>query len=606
MNTNSEQIWLGKENFFFKLKKKLNFIKFFLILSITFFLFSLFLIANFYYNLSPNFILSFIIVKFQFKYPDIINFLNFFNKNNYVYGYFCFSNGECSWSKILLIQSNLKYINNYINYISPILKSSVIFSSIITGIFDIFVIKFFKGKTKEISKDLPLRGRKVVRNINELPKKYRKNYYLPLGENVGVPFEDIFRHIFILGASGSGKTTLINQQIAKLKNKKVIILGYKGDFLAKFYNPEIDIIFNPYDERNIGWRLLNDLKKSNQIYSFAQSIIKETKEPFWSDSATLVFVAICEICLSLNEISNKKLFKYLTMSLPEMYSFLLKLSENIDSAKLACQALGGSDTKHGRSILSTLSTAIKDFKFLNDGDFSFRTWIRDNSCNNWLFIENGPQQDNLSSLYSGIIDIIANEILSLPDCEIGEREIYIVIDEWGTLNKIDSIRKLITLGRSKGCCMILANQDLARISKIYDKDLDTMFNSLGTLISFKIEDNFTQEYLSKTFGKIKFKNIRKSHQLTKENNNSISYMSNLNERNAVLGSEFGSLNKFECFIKFPDGIIFKHKIKEKFFENIIPENEIFIEKSELNIEENHLLKHKLSSYSINQNHLSDD
>jgi ABC-type ATPase with predicted acetyltransferase domain len=184
----------------------------------------------------------------------------------------------------------------------------------------------------------------------------------------------------VIGPNGAGKTTLINQQLKKLRDDKVIVMGYKGDFLTKFYYPQ-DIIFNLFDERNIGWRVLNDLKKKPQIESFAKTMIQETKETFWSDSARLVFTAICEIAISIGKTSNKDIFNYLSLPLPEMYSLLKKASSNIESCQNALQALGGSDTKQGKSILSNLSHAIKDFKYLNDGNFSFRKWVQNNNIN---------------------------------------------------------------------------------------------------------------------------------------------------------------------------------------------------------------------------------
>ena len=64
----------------------------------------------------------------------------------------------------------------------------------------------------------------------------------------------------------------------------------------------------------------------------------------------------------------------------------------------------------------------------------------------------------------------------------------------------------------------------------------------------------------------------------------------IHEKYAVLGSELGTLDKFQCFIRFPNGSIVKHKIEKKFFNNILEDDEIFIEKPELKVTENSDLK----------------
>jgi energy-coupling factor transporter ATP-binding protein EcfA2 len=587
MKRRKNNVWIGKNNLFFKFKMNLKSFKAAFIVGIVVFLVITSAILKYYYHINPLSIFTYYFAKWQVNIGGLPGSLtDLFNKNSYIY----FTQLNGTWEKILYKNFNVDALNYFAKIIIPKYKVSAVFGSA-GGFFSyILTMQVFDFSGKKVIAEIPIRGRTILKNIKGLDKKYRKNFQMPIAKKIGLPLNECFQHIFIVGASGSGKTTLINQQLHKLKDKKVVILGYKGDFITKFYNPTRDIIFNPLDIRNIGWCLLNDLSKKNQIYSFAKSIIKETKEPFWSDSARTVFTAIAEICLGSGQVSNKIFSNYLKKPLDEMYSLLSRARFHIDSAARACQALGGYNTKLGTSILSTLTEGIMGFEFLNNGSFSFRKWVRSRE-NNWIFIENGPQQETLNNLFSGVIDIITNEILSLPDVkEIGEREIYIVIDEWGALNKIDSLVKLITLGRSKGACMILANQDLARIKNAYDIEMDSMFNSLGTLVSFKVEDNYTQGYLSKTFGKIEYEKARNSHVMGTEDRNSMSFLRDIHEKYAVLGSELGTLDKFQCFIRFPNGSIVKHKIEKKFFNNILEDDEIFIEKPELKVTENSDLK----------------
>ena len=71
------------------------------------------------------------------------------------------------------------------------------------------------------------------------------------------------------------------------------------------------------------------------------------------------------------------------------------------------------------------------------------------------------------------IDTLVREILSMADDP--NRRVFFIIDELGSLYRLESILDLLTVGRSKGACLICANQDLGRIEDTYGKSNTATF-----------------------------------------------------------------------------------------------------------------------------------
>src|SRR5207248_2304863 len=71
----------------------------------------------------------------------------------------------------------------------------------------------------------------------------------------------------------------------------------------------------------------------------------------------------------------------------------------------------------------------------------------------------------------------------------------------GSLDKMPCIFDFLTMGRSKGGVLVLANQDLGSVSSIYGTDKkETFFNNFNVHLVFRLNDPTTSEFLSKAFG----------------------------------------------------------------------------------------------------------
>lgn len=124
-----------------------------------------------------------------------------------------------------------------------------------------------------------------------------------------------------MGAPGTGKTVFQPQIIARIleRGDPAVIYDLKGDFVAKFYKPGRDHLFNPMDTRCFPWTIFNDIHYDHDIDAVAGSVIPEDgKDPFWNKAASSLFGAIIRTCVYHGRTTNKDLDTMMRMPLAEL------------------------------------------------------------------------------------------------------------------------------------------------------------------------------------------------------------------------------------------------------------------------------------------------
>jgi len=101
------------------------------------------------------------------------------------------------------------------------------------------------------------------------------------------------------------------------------------------------------------------------------------------------------------------------------------------------------------------------------------------------------------------VNVIGSYILNLSDDL--QRRIYLFLDEFTSLNKLEQVIKLIKLGRSKGASIWLAFQDFQQLEKIYSReDMRTVINSCATIAVLQLKEPQAAQYFADRFGKMEF------------------------------------------------------------------------------------------------------
>ena len=439
-------------------------------------------------------------------------------------------------------------------YFNKIFKKRIKDKKVIKGSKLISLSEFVK-KLKKFESKLFIGGFDKNKHIlvyeDKLNLKLNKKEELEFRKNkLPIPYKIENKHFFILGAPGSGKTLLLNELLEQLKirEEKTIIHDFKGDFVDKFYNPIEDLIFNPVNG-DISWSIFNDIENEFDIDFIAASIISQPgfkEDPFWKNAARDVLVAILKYCYKNNLTKNSDIFEILKKSNEEIAELLEK-----NGFGYVKDYISGKDSKQAQSVMATLKQHTKFFEILKDGDFSIRDYLKNGK--GFIFLQNTASiKDTISPVLSLFLDVFAKNVLFLKDNL--DRRVFFILDEFGMLNRLNSIVDLLTNGRSKGASVWLAIQDIGQVNNLYGENLrQTIMNACNNYFCFKVNDYQTAELLSKKFGEAKIKSVDEMVNHNTFNNLDMQNAS-LNRRisekleRLILPSEIQNLNEREFFV----------------------------------------------------------
>jgi hypothetical protein len=456
-------------------------------------------------------------------------------------------------------------------------------------------IGFFLLKSRKMEDQNFVRGIDIT-SLDELNRKLRreaaneKTMHLIVGKTI-LPYAMEPKHISVLGAAGTGKGVLLNQllnqiNIRRFQNQeilqrnpgaaiqprcgKAIIYDMKGEYVAKQFIVG-DYIFSPFDERWLKWSFFNEIRNYPDLDVAAKSLYNspDAKDEYWYNCAKDIFRTGLFYLQSQNRTTNRDLWNFFSQSLQQIKAAFqtLPLAE-----QSALKHIDKGDSNQSASIISILQERIQFFKYLvdMDGDFSFRDFVKSdqNAC---LYLLNIEQYKTIfKPLMTFAIDTLVREILSLEDDP--DRRVFFIIDELGSLYRLESILDLLTVGRSKGACLICANQDLGRIEETYGKsNTTTFYNNFNTNFIFRINEPKTADFLSQAIGERQVVKKVESRQLSPSDIGDRKGISDQEKTERVfLATEFQNLADFEAVIKISNFGVSKIKIPKLFFASRAP------------------------------------
>lgn len=374
-----------------------------------------------------------------------------------------------------------------------------------------------------------------------------------------------------MGKTGSGKTVLISDFIQQLieRGEKIIINDIKGDFITMFYREGIDHIFNPYDERCLKWNLFNDIDACDYptereliTTNIASSIVPPSeRDDFWLIGVRLLIKAIYDFVTQFAPITKDKkmrnnniIYQLATLDFATIRKVVSQVNPKLEDV---IPPEGESNAMSGQAsgILGHFSEYLPVLRDLAriDGDFSIKKWVNGEIGGNIFITSMESVKEALKPSLSLFVNMLITEVLSLSDDS--SRRIYLILDEFGALQKIPMIIDGLTLGRSKGLSILVAGQDLAKIEEIYGEHLTrTLVNSCNTKIILGLSDDKTAETFANLFGEHELYETRLS--LNYQTTESQSEAVNITSYKTILPSEITNLKELHFFATIGDGKIY--------------------------------------------------
>ncbi len=410
------------------------------------------------------------------------------------------------------------------------------------------LLAWYRYRDRRMSESRHIRGqyRTTARDLAKRVRREQKGD-IAIGP-VFLPTRRETEHVLTAGGTGSGKTTFLRSVLGTIRTRerRAIVHDTKLDLCHEFWRPG-DIILSPFLAASSGWTIFSELQSIPQAFAAAHSVIVEedsSADKFWADAARQIFFTLLVSVTAKGMHRNQDLAETLKLSGDELGDVLRlapwgeQVAQHITSAA-APQAAG---------VLANLHRYSMAFSFMKDGDFSFRSWLRNEESTQWVWIVNPPSTSKLlAPILTLAIDLACMHLLELPDSE--DRRLYLILDELSALNKMSSLLNILQRGRSKGASAWLSIQDLGGLNAYSKDERDTIINNCMTKLLYRTSAVETAKYFEQMLGQQQIEQAHEAHTLSiSAERDSIGVQRRDTTESLVLASELASLPPYHAFL----------------------------------------------------------
>ena len=197
-------------------------------------------------------------------------------------------------------------------------------------------------------------------------------------------------------------------------------------------------------------------------------------------------------------------------------------------------------------------TAAFEYMAKDEGTFSVTDWLS-NEKPGFIFVTNQSDlKDTLKPILSLFIDFLGKKLLSLPDDLL--RRVFFLLDEFGTLQRLSSIKELLIASRSKGGSCWIGIQDIGQLNRLYTQDVaDTIVNACGSSVMFAVSDPRTAKYLVDKIGDTEIMEAEETYSMGVANyRDGVSLTQRRKRQRLILDSELMNLPDLQAYVKVPN------------------------------------------------------
>jgi type IV secretory pathway TraG/TraD family ATPase VirD4 len=376
---------------------------------------------------------------------------------------------------------------------------------------------FFRRRARKQTDRKYIRGARLITasRFNKQIEQSGITTSIPLG-SIRMPRDLENRTTLVIGKPGTGKSQCFKKILETIieRGGQGIVYDHKGEYLTEYYDPDRDLIFNPLDSRSLGWNVFNDLSTYMDVDAQAASLIPQSiaaNDPFWNDAARGVYSG-CLHFLYQNEMRhNDQLWRLLTAEPRELADCLSRTRGGEAGYRYITQNVENS--RQAESVLAVMMQYTRCFEYMagTDGSFSIDRWLTNGS--GLIFITNYEDiEETLRPILSLFVDLVGRKLLSLADDL--DRRVYLLLDEFGSLQRMGSIVKMVTKGRSKGASIFIGIQDDGQLEKTYGRQLlRTLDNAPGNRITFALSGETAEREAKYNIGETEYMDTERSRSM---------------------------------------------------------------------------------------------
>jgi len=341
-----------------------------------------------------------------------------------------------------------------------------------------------------------------------------------------LPFDLSNQHFFIQGAPGSGKTLTLRQLTQTLLkslradqgfNHKGILYSKKNEdlsYLSDLLHHHKLHICTPSDQRCIKPNLALLIQDEAMALALAKSLIPidpHSSQPYFARTAQMLLTGLIQA---------------LMYHLPKAWTLrhLLLVSETpsqIQQVLKSCpwtirfmEQHAKPDTAEGtlQNVISELTGKLEVYRPLaafweqtpDSKTINLEQWVKHQES--ILYFGYDTKRPQVSAAAIRIfINLLAPLILAEPSNYTNPsnryRRYFLLLDEFPSIEKIESLTELFAEGRDRGVCGVLGTQTWSQINKTYGPDeAQSLLGQIAHKIFLRPEDEVSEERTQKLFG----------------------------------------------------------------------------------------------------------
>jgi type IV secretory pathway TraG/TraD family ATPase VirD4 len=351
-----------------------------------------------------------------------------------------------------------------------------------------FVLKSYKPipQYRHLSGPIVLSGRNAIRHAKQWRRKESGQDGIYLHPKIAISTIRELGNIFLFGQQGAGKSMIIKFMLEQLleRNDSLFIYDEKREYTEQFYTGT-EVLISPGDARSSFWDISKDITDEASAKTVAGVLIQgSTQDEFWTDAAQVVLTGVLIVLIKKGASWDWTDLKNLIFSDAETLHILFNTHYK------AGLNLVEPDSKTTLSILTTLAIQLNWLPDLAlqwghcSLSFSLKDWQTEQDSKR-LFVAGNPMAYEMSSaLCSALLSLLTKQIIASPDSDT--RRFWFVLDELGNMPKTESVKKLLTLGRSKGVRTIAGNQAVSQLRSIYGlDDAETILSLFSNVVALR-------------------------------------------------------------------------------------------------------------------------
>lgn len=332
------------------------------------------------------------------------------------------------------------------------------------------------------------------------------------------------QHFLVTGSTGSGKTVTMRllmqdalQSIGSDLTVKALIYDSKMDYLEHVAGmaPHLNhdsrfAILNPFDERGYQWDMARDVTGPASALQIASILVRDDEgetNPFFSRAARdIVYGVILAFTVRKFRWTLRDLILAVTSG-PDVARKALLLSP-MNANRVDSYFSRENNTTH--SIRATLQTKLAEFEPLaaawdsfGDRKLSLAEWLKQPGGQILILRSSPSARAAVEAMNRAIFERLVQLLLSEQDVERGivDRSVWFFLDELRELGRLEGLRSLLNMGRSKGAAVCLGFQDIEGIKSVYgQEEALELIGQCGNKALLRLESADTAQWASTMTG----------------------------------------------------------------------------------------------------------